>query len=100
VDDSLDVFAVHGVGGMIGSLLLAPFAGAAMGGAGFAAGLDMAGQFRAQAMGVGAAVLWSGAMTFLLAKGAALIVPMRVDAQTEHDGLDLSSHGERAYEFD
>ncbi|MEO9130774.1 MAG: ammonium transporter [Sphingomonas sp.] len=100
VDDSLDVFAVHGVGGIVGSLLLAPFASAALGGAGFATGLGMASQLQAQLIGVGVAVLWSALMTFLLAKGAALFVPMRVDVQAEHDGLDLSSHGERAYEFD
>jgi Amt family ammonium transporter len=100
VDDSLDVFAVHGVGGMIGSLLLAPLASATFGGSAPGIGLGIFGQFGAQALGVGVTILWSVVLTYGLAKLAALMVPMRVDAEAEHDGLDLSSHGERAYEFD
>lgn len=100
VDDSLDVFAVHGVGGMLGSLLLAPFASVALGGAGLPAGATVTSQFGAQLLGVGAVALWSAALTWVIARAAALVVPMRVDEEAEHDGLDLTSHGERAYEFD
>jgi ammonium transporter, Amt family len=100
IDDSLDVFAVHGVGGMLGSLLLAPFASVALGGAGLPAGATIASQFGAQVLGVGTVALWSAALTWAIARAAALIVPMRVDEEAEHDGLDLTSHGERAYEFD
>lgn len=96
VDDSLDVFAVHGVGGMTGSLLLALFALPALGGAGLAPG----GGLTMQAMGVIVTALWSAVATFVLAKGVAFLIPMRVDAEAEHDGLDVTSHGERAYEFD
>jgi Amt family ammonium transporter len=99
IDDSLDVFAVHGIGGMTGSLALVPFASVALGGDGLGMG-TMADQFGAQAMGIAVVVLWSAILTYLLARGAALLVPMRVDSQAERDGLDLTSHGERAYEFD
>ncbi|MFZ5707740.1 MAG: ammonium transporter [Pseudomonadota bacterium] len=100
VDDSLDVFAVHGVGGMTGSLLLAPLATTALGGVGLAEGRTIVDQLGAQALGVGVTAIWSAIATVIIAKLAALVVPMRVDAEAEHDGLDLSSHGERAYEFD
>jgi len=100
VDDSLDVFAVHGIGGMLGSLLLALLASAAFGGTAPHDGYTIGGQFAAQATGVGVTALWSGVATFLLAKLAGFVIPMRVDAEAEHDGLDLHSHGERAYEFD
>jgi len=100
VDDSLDVFAVHGVGGMTGSLLLAPLATTALGGVGLAEGRTIVDQLGAQALGVGVTAIWSAVATVIIAKLAALVVPMRVDAEAEHDGLDLSSHGERAYEFD
>ncbi len=100
IDDSLDVFAVHGVGGMTGSLLLAFFASPLLGGRGLAAGLDIGDQFGAQVLGVAVTALWSAIATFVLAKLAALAIPMRVDAEAEHDGLDVTSHGERAYEFD
>ncbi len=100
IDDSLDVFAVHGVGGMTGSLLLAPLASVAFGGAGLAEGRTILDQLHAQALGVFVTAIWSGAVSYGLAKLAGLIVPMRVDSEAEHDGLDLSSHGERAYEFD
>jgi ammonium transporter, Amt family len=100
VDDSLDVFAVHGVGGMLGSLLLAPFASSALGGAGLWPGQSITGQFLIQAAAVAVVAVWSAAMTLVAARAAALILPMRVNAEQEHEGLDLSLHGERAYEFD
>jgi Amt family ammonium transporter len=90
IDDSLDVFAVHGIGGMTGSLLLAVFSPS--GGMGHA--------FGAQLIGVGITAAWSVVATFVLARLAALAIPMRVDAEAEHDGLDVTSHGERAYELD
>ncbi|WP_332811708.1 ammonium transporter [Sphingomonas sp.] len=100
IDDSLDVFAIHGVGGMIGSLLLAVFASSALGGSGVADARGIGGQLGVQALAVGVTVLWSGLLTFVIARIAAMIVPMRVDSEAEHDGLDLSSHGERAYDFE
>ena len=57
-------------------------------------------QLGVQAAAVGVVALWSAVLTFVLAKAAALAVPMRASPEEEHDGLDLSHHGERAYEFD
>jgi Amt family ammonium transporter len=98
IDDSLDVFAVHGVGGMLGSLLVAFFAATAVGGVGYAAGMDLPRQFTAQLQAVAAAALWSAVVTFALAKLLDLAVGARVTAEEEYDGLDLASHGERAYD--
>jgi Amt family ammonium transporter len=98
IDDTLDVFAVHGVGGMLGSLLLAPFAATALGGAGYAVGMTLGTQFLAQLIGVVAAAAWSAAVTFGLVKLLATAMDLRVGAEQEYDGLDLAVHGERAYD--
>ncbi|MFM5918352.1 MAG: ammonium transporter [Novosphingobium sp.] len=100
IDDSLDVFAVHGVGGMTGSLLLAVFLSPALGGVGYDDGVTMLSQFAAQAVGVGAVAIYSAIATAVLALGVGLIVQMRVTEDDEREGLDLASHGERAWEFD
>ncbi len=100
IDDSLDVFAVHGVGGMTGSLMLAVFMADALGGAGYAPAMDMGRQLLAQAVGVGVVAVWSVVATVILARLVALIWPMRVDQEAETIGLDITSHGERAWEFD
>lgn len=99
IDDSLDVFAVHGVGGMLGSLLLAFFALPAFGGIGLAEGRTVLGQLWVQALAIAVTALWSGLVTFGLAKLLGRVTPLRVDEEAEHDGLDLASHGERAYEL-
>jgi Amt family ammonium transporter len=99
VDDSLDVFAVHGVGGMMGSLLLAIFAAPALGGAGFAEGKGWAGQLAVQAFAVALVALWSAGATWAIVKAIERAVGLRVGAEEEHDGLDLAAHGERAYEL-
>lgn len=98
IDDSLDVFAVHGVGGMVGVLLVAIFASPALGGAGYAEGVDMGRQIVAQVIGIVAAGAWSAAATFVIIKILAPITGLRVSAEAESDGLDLSAHGERAYD--
>ncbi|MFM5884880.1 MAG: ammonium transporter [Novosphingobium sp.] len=100
IDDSLDVFAVHGVGGIIGSLLLAVFLSPALGGTGYAEGATMISQFAAQAVGVGAVAIWSAVASAVIAVLVSLLFPMRVSEDDEREGLDLSSHGERAWEFD
>ena len=99
VDDSLDVFAVHGVGGILGSLALPLFMLPAFGGIGFADGNSMAAQFGAQALGVGVVALWTGVATLAIGWLAARVFGLRVDEEAEHDGLDLSSHGERGWDF-
>lgn len=100
IDDSLDVFAVHGVGGMLGSILLALFISPELGGKGYASGASMGGQFGAQLTAVAFVALWSCVWTFLLAKLVNLALPMRVTRDEERDGLDLASHSERSWEMD
>lgn len=100
IDDSLDVFAVHGVGGILGSLLMPLFFSEMFGGGGFAAGASMTSQFSAQAIGLAVVALWTAAMTVIAAWTVSVVLPMRVDEEAEHDGLDLHSHGERGWELD
>lgn len=100
VDDSLDVFAVHGVGGILGSVLIPVFMLPALGGIGFAEGNSLEHQAVAQFLAVGVTIAWTGFATLICAKAAALLVPMRVSVEEEHDGLDISSHGERGWEMD
>ena len=100
IDDSLDVFAVHGVGGMIGSLLLAVFMAPALGGSGYAEGVGMVNQLAAQAVGVGVVALYSTIASAVIAVLVSLAFPMRVSEDSEREGLDITSHGERAWELD
>lgn len=100
IDDSLDVFAVHGVGGILGSLLLALFVSESFGGLGYAEGMAFGSQFVAQLIGVGAVAIWSAVATLILGYGISLVLPMRVNEDDERDGLDISSHGERAWDLD
>ncbi len=98
IDDSLDVFAVHGVGGMTGSLLVAIFALPFLGGAGYAQGMDLSRQVVAQLIGVLTGIVWSAGWTFALVKIVGAICGIRVSPEEESDGLDLATHGERAYD--
>jgi len=98
IDDSLDVFPVHGVGGAMGTLLIGLFAAVGLGGTGFNAG-GMGRQFAVQALGVVATALWSGALSYLLLKGIDAVIGLRVDAETETTGLDIGLHEERGYDL-
>jgi Amt family ammonium transporter len=100
IDDSLDVFAVHGVGGMLGTLMLGVFLSPALGGTGYADGYAMGDMISAQFVGVAAVAAWSAIATGVLALAASLLFPMRVSETEEREGLDITSHGERAWEFD
>lgn len=100
IDDSLDVFAVHGVGGILGSLMLGLFMSEALGGVGYNEGMTMVGQLVAQFIGVGVTIIWSVVATVILALMASMVFPMRVSEDSEREGLDITSHGERAWEFD
>ncbi|HEY7806410.1 MAG TPA: ammonium transporter [Croceibacterium sp.] len=100
IDDSLDVFAVHGVGGMLGSILLALFMAAGFGGVGYDEGMTFASTVGVQALAVGAVALYSIVATALIALGVSLFLPMRVSEDVERQGLDVAEHGERAWEFD
>jgi len=99
VDDSLDVFAVHGVGGMLGSVLLAAFALPALGGVGLAEGMTFLSQLKVQALAVGLTGLFSGVVTWVIVQTLRMSTGLRVSQEEEYDGLDLSLHGERAYDF-
>jgi len=92
-DDALDAFGVHGVGGATGALLTGIFARAALNN-GHGGGLSLLGK---QAIGVAAAGAWAAIVTFVLLKALDLTIGLRVDAETEHDGLDGALHGESAY---
>jgi Amt family ammonium transporter len=100
IDDSLDVFAVHGVGGMIGSVLLAVFISPALGGTGYAPGMNLARQLFAQVAGVGVVAAWSAIATVIAGLMVSMVIPIRVSEDEEREGLDITSHGERAWEFD
>ncbi len=100
IDDSLDVFAVHGVGGILGSLLFPLLILPVLGGPGYEDGATLGSQLVAQVVGVGAVAAWTAVMTWLIAFIISYAIPMRVDEEAEHDGLDLHSHGERGWDFD
>lgn len=100
IDDSLDVFAVHGVGGMMGSLLLAVFASESLGGIGYAEGANMASQLWVQLKGVAIVAVYSAVVTLIIGYMVAMVLPMRVSEDAERDGLDIASHGERAWDLD
>ena len=97
VDDSLDVFPVHGVGGILGTLLTAVFVSAALGGAGLPEGQSMGGQFMVQAVGVLATAAWCGAVTWILLKLTAAVTGLRVAGDQETEGLDTALHNEKGY---
>ena len=99
IDDSLDVFAVHGVGGMAGSLLVAAFAMPALGGVGYARGMTPMSQLGAQAAAVAAAALWAAVATYGIVRLLDLMIGVRVSREEEREGLDLSAHGESAYDL-
>ena len=100
IDDSLDVFAVHGVGGIIGSIMLGVFLSSDLGGTGYAEGMTMGSQLFAQIVAVGAVALFSAVVSAILALMVSVVIPMRVSADEEREGLDITSHGERAWEMD
>ncbi len=97
VDDSLDVSPVHGVGGLVGSLLVAVFASPALGGAGYSLPHGMLGQLGVQAIGVLAVAGWCALVTWGLLRALDALHGLRVNEEQESEGLDLASHGERGY---
>ena len=92
-DDALDVFGIHGIGGIVGAVLTGVFASKAIGGtAGLLEGNP--GQVLTQLWGIAATIVWCAVASFILLKIIDMIVGLRVDEETERDGLDLSLHGE------
>ncbi|MDH3242145.1 MAG: ammonium transporter [Alphaproteobacteria bacterium] len=98
IDDSLDVMAVHGVGGCTGTLLTAVFGASALGGLG-ASKLTVAHQFGIQAIGVASTVVYTAIATWIIVKIVDALVGLRVDPEDELEGLDVRTHGERGYLF-
>ena len=97
VDDSLDVFPVHGVGGILGTLLTGVFVSAAFNGMGYPEKVTMGGQMLVQVYGVLATAAWSGVATFVLLKICDIVVGMRVAGDEETEGLDTVLHNEKGY---
>ena len=97
IDDSLDVSPVHGVGGVLGTLLTAVVASAALGGTGFTVQADVLSQLGVQALGVAATAAWCGGISWLLLRVLDATLGLRVSEEDESEGLDLASHGERGY---
>jgi Amt family ammonium transporter len=106
-DDSLDVFGVHGVGGILGALLTGVFAAPSLGGTGIydyvanavAPDYDILGQVATQATAVGVTIVWSGIVALVCCKIADITVGLRVSEDEEREGLDIASHGESAYHY-
>jgi ammonium transporter, Amt family len=97
LDDSLDVVAAHGVGGTVGALLTGVFAQKALNGVADGALFGNPAQLGIQAIAVGAAILYSGVVSFVLLKIVGAIVPLRAESHDERTGLDVTLHGEEAY---
>jgi Amt family ammonium transporter len=93
------VFAVHGVGGMLGTLLTALLATEAFGGLGVAVDGGALAQFGVQLLGVASVGVWSAALTYGIVKVVGAAVPLRVSEVVELEGLDVNVHGERAYDL-
>jgi Amt family ammonium transporter len=104
-DDSLDVFGVHGVGGILGALLTGVFASPQLGGQGIwdyiankgSPDYSIAGQVWVQAQAVGITIVWSAVVAFIAFKLVDVVIGLRVPADQEREGLDITSHGESAY---
>ncbi len=99
IDDSLDVFAVHGIGGILGSILLAFFAATSLGGMGLSEGTSVGGQLGVQLIGIVVVAAWTVVATVVIVKVLGMFVPFRVAGDVETEGLDLVLHGERSYEL-
>jgi Amt family ammonium transporter len=97
IDDSLDVFAVHGVGGAAGTLLTAILADTSFGGVGLADGRGVITQFGVQLLGVIATLAWSVVGSYVVIKIVQAVVGLRVSNDDEVKGLDLAAHGESGY---
>jgi Amt family ammonium transporter len=105
-DDSLDVFGVHGVGGILGAILTGVFAAPSLGGTGVydyvanAVGeYDMTAQVISQLWGVGTVIVWSGVVSVVAFKVVDLLIGLRVPEDEEREGLDITAHGESAYHY-
>ena len=102
IDDSLDVFPVHGVGGMLGTLLAGVFASDQLGifsGQGYAEGVTMGSQVGVQLLGIVATLAYTALATFVLLKLVQVITGLRVSPEEENEGLDIVGHNESGYDL-
>jgi ammonium transporter, Amt family len=97
IDDSLDVFPVHGVGGILGTLLTAVFYSKSFGGLATDEAYSIGSQLGVQAIGVIATIVWCGVITFVILKVIDMVIGLRVDEDEETEGLDIVLHNERGY---
>ncbi len=98
IDDSLDVFPVHGVGGIMGSLLTGVFAASSLGGLGLADGVSIMDQVGVQALAIAVTALWSAGFSYLILKVLDKLIGLRVTADEEVQGLDIVLHEETGYQ--
>jgi Amt family ammonium transporter len=103
-DDALDVFGVHGVGGILGAILTGVFVSPALGGTGVydyvankVGDFDMTAQVISQLWAVGTAIVWSGVVSIVAYKIVDLVIGLRAPEDEEREGLDITAHGESAY---
>ena len=102
IDDSLDVFPVHGVGGILGTFAAGIFASSALGvfsGQGYNDGMTMGSQVVVQLIGIGATAIYTAAVTFLILKLVDVMLGLRVSSDEETEGLDINQHNERGYDL-
>ncbi|MFW5443826.1 MAG: ammonium transporter [Methylococcaceae bacterium] len=97
IDDSLDVFPVHGVGGITGSLLTGVFAASSLGGLGLADGVTIADQVGVQALAIVVTIVWSAGFSYLILKIIDKVIGLRVTSDEEVEGLDIVLHEETGY---
>lgn len=98
-DDSLDVFGIHGVAGLIGAIGTGILMSADFGGIGYEEGVTMGSQLYAQAVAIGVTIVWGGIGSYILFKIVDLVIGLRASEEAEREGLDTSEHGERAYHY-
>ncbi|WP_435165882.1 ammonium transporter [Falsirhodobacter sp. 1013] len=98
-DDSLDVFGIHGMGGIVGAIGTGIFTSASLGGIGYAEGVTMGAQVWTQILAVLVTIVWCGVVSAILYKIVDVVIGLRVTADQEREGLDTTSHGESAYHY-
>jgi len=96
-DDSLDVFGVHAIGGIVGALLTGVFVAGSLGGVGLAEGVSISQQVGKQAIGVVATIIYTGVASFIILKVIDMVIGLRVSSDEESEGLDIALHDERGY---
>lgn len=97
IDDSLDVFPVHGVGGILGTMLAGVFVAAGLGGVGYAEGVTMGSQVGVQLLGVLVTIVFTAVVTYVILKVVDVVLGLRVTEEEETEGLDINQHDERGY---